>query len=274
MVKNETKVSLFGTKGGSTIEKNIKTVEKALRILEEISEKPRSFFELIDLMNSNKATIHRFVTTLEKEGYIFKNHDDRYQLTQKLHSLGKKGVEQYNLLEIAKPFLVTLANEANESAVISSFTNDTVYYLDKIESPSALRIVVEPGKGAPLYCVASGKLYLAHLDDEELEAYFTRQPLLPITKNTITSIEQMKDEIIKIREQGFAVDHEEWEEYLRGVAFPIYDYSNKMVAALSIAGVSYRFTVEKVFSIVGEATEIAKQISKLLGYVETNRRGV
>lgn len=260
-------------KGGSKIELSIKTVEKALRILEEIAEKPKSFFELIDIMNSNKATIHRFVTTLEKQGYIFKNQDDRYQLTQKLHSLAMQAMEKYNLLEIAKPFLVKLANKSNESAVISSFTNDTVYYLDKIESPSALRIVVEPGEGAPLYCVASGKLYLAHLDDEEVEAYFNRQPLIGITKNTITRIDQMKGEIMKIREQGFAVDHEEWNEYLRGVAFPIYDYSNKMVAALSIAGVSYRFTIQKVFEIEKEATEIAKQISKLLGYVERIREG-
>nr|WP_263327759.1 IclR family transcriptional regulator [Neobacillus sp. Marseille-Q6967] len=268
MVKNETEVSLFETKGGIIIEQNIKTVEKALRILEAIADKPKTFFEIIDVMNSNKATIHRFVTTLEKQGYIFKNQYDRYQLTQKLHSLGKKGIEQYNLLEIAKPFLINLAYKANESAVISSFEKDKVYYLDKIESPSALRIVVESGKAAPLYCVASGKLYLAHLEEDELEAYFTRQPLTAITKNTITSINQMKTEIKKIREQGFAIDHEEWEEYLRGVAFPIYDYSNKMVAALSIAGVSYRFTLEKVYSIVGEATEIAKKISRLLGYVE------
>lgn len=225
-------------------------------------------------MNSNKATIHRFVTTLEKQGYIFKNQYDRYQLTQKLHSLGKKGIEQYSLLEIAKPFLIKLANEANESAVISSFEKDNVYYLDKIESPSALRIVVEPGKAAPLYSVASGKLYLAHLGEEELEAYFTRQTLTAITKNTITNIDLMKDELKKIREQGFAIDHEEWEEYLRGVAFPIYDYSNNMVAALSIAGVSYRFTLEKVYSIAGEASVIAKKISRLLGYVEQDERGI
>jgi DNA-binding IclR family transcriptional regulator len=147
MVENETKVSLFETKGGIHIEPKVKTVEKALKILETIADKPKSFFELIETMNSNKATIHRFVTTLEQQGYIFKNQDDRYQLTHKVHSLGKKGIEQYNLLEIAKPFLAELANETNESAVISSFANDSVYYLDKFESPSALRIV-RPRSGA------------------------------------------------------------------------------------------------------------------------------
>jgi IclR family transcriptional regulator, KDG regulon repressor len=239
-----------------------------MRILELIAERPRSFSELIDLMNSNKATIYRFITSLEDQGYVYKNHNERYQLTLKLYSVGKKEIDRYNLHEIAKPFLIKLVTEVKETVVISSFTNDAVYYLDKIESPSALRIVVEPGQTAPLYCVASGKLYLAHFSDEQLDDYFNRQKLSPFTRNTITSIDTMKDEILKVRNCGFAIDNEEWEEYLRGVAFPIYDYSNKMVAALSISGVSYRFTDKIIYSIVDEVSQIAMKISGLLGYVE------
>ncbi|MEF7564071.1 MULTISPECIES: IclR family transcriptional regulator [Bacillus] len=257
--------------GGILIEQNIKTVEKALKMLEEIAGKPRSFSELIDFMDSNKATIHRFVSTLENLGYIAKNQEDKYQLTPKLHSMGTKGLEQFDLIQIAKPYLAELANEVNESAVIAGYTNDTVYYLDKIESPSALRIVVEPGKTAPLYSVASGKLYLAHLTVEQLEDYLDRQELKPITENTITDKEAMKKELKMIQMQGYAVDHEEWEEYLRGVAFPIYDYSNQLVSALCIAGVSYRFTEEKVQTVVSKASEKAKEISSLLGYVNKER---
>jgi IclR family transcriptional regulator, KDG regulon repressor len=240
-----------------------------MRILEAIAEKPRSFSELIDLMNSNKATIYRFITTLEDQGYIYKNQNERYQLTLKLYSLGKKEMERYNnLLEVAKPFLVELVNKVNETVVLSSFTNDAVHFLDKIEWNSTLRIVVEPGNSAPLYCVASGKLYLSHFSDEQLDDYFSRQTLSPFTSNTITSIDEMKDEIKKIRSCNFAIDNQEWEEYLRGIAFPIYDYSNKMVAALSISGVSHRFTYEKISSIVDEGTQMASKISGLLGYIK------
>jgi IclR family transcriptional regulator, KDG regulon repressor len=239
-----------------------------MKILEVIAEKPRSFSELIDLMNSNKATIYRFITTLEEQGYIYKNQNEQYQLTLKLYSLGKKEIERYNLLEVAKPFLLKLVNKVNETVVISSFTNDAVYFLDKIEWNSALRIVVEPGDSAPLYCVASGKLYLSHFSDEQLDDYFNRQPLSPFTSNTITSIDKLKAEIAKIRSCNFAIDNEEWEEYLRGMAFPIYDYSNKMVAALSISGVSHRFTDEKITSIVDEGAQMASKISGFLGYVK------
>jgi len=248
--------------------KNVKTVEKTMLILECLSEKPRSFSELIELTDSNKATIHRLISTLEDKGYIYKNQNDCYQLTLKLYSLGKTEIERNDLLGTAKPFLLKLVKKVKETVVISIFSRDTVYYLNKFEWNSALRIVVEPGQTAPLYCVASGKLYLSHFSAEELDDYFNRQPLKPFTANTITSINELKDEIAKIRECGFAIDNEEWEEYLRGVSFPIYDYTNKMVAALSISGVSYRFSEEKINSIVDEVSQMANVISSLLGYVK------
>lgn len=260
-------------KGGISIEQNqnIKTVEKAFLILEEIADGPKTFTELISLMKSNKATIHRFLTTLEKLGYIAKNHQDKYQLSAKIHSLGARGIDQLNLLEIARPFLIQLANEVNESVVIAGYTNDKVFYLDKIESPSSLRIVVEAGKSAPLYTVASGKLYLAHLNEKELELYFQKHPLKSITQSTITNVDQIRLELAEIKTKGYAVDHEEWEEFLRGVAFPIYDHSNQLISALCIAGVSYRFTNEKVNSIVTRASEIAAEISSLLRYEKKGR---
>ncbi len=249
-------------------QKNLKTIENSMRILEALSDEPRSFFELIDLMDSNKATIHRLITTLEELDYIYKNENNRYQLTLKLYSLGKKEMERHDLLKKARPFLLKLVDEVKETVVISTFTRDTVYYLDKFEWHSALRIVVEPGKTAPLYCVASGKLYLSHFSEEELADYFAKQSLLPFTETTITNADKLREEIAKIRQQGFAIDNEEWEEYLRGVAVPIYDFSNRMVAALSISGVSYRFSEEKITSIVDEVAQIANEISRLLGYEE------
>lgn len=256
-------------KGRINIEpKNVKAVENSMGILEAIAEEPQSFSELISLMNSNKATIHRLITTLENLGYIYKNQYEKYQLTLKICSLGENEMKRNDLLEKARPFLSELVALVNETVVISTFINDTVYYLDKIEWNSALRIVVKPGQTAPLYCVASGKLYLSHFNDEALNHYLDHHPLEPFTENTITSRTALKKEIKKIQQLGFAIDNEEWEEYLRGVAFPIYDFSNEMIAALSISGVSYRFSDEKIHSLVGEISEIAKKISRLLGYVE------
>lgn len=249
-------------KGGGHIEKNIKTVEKAMMILEEIAERPKTFSELVVLMKSNKATIHRFVSTLENLGYISKDARLRYQLTSKVYSMVTRNVFQYKLREVAIPYLQMLANEIEESTAIATYTGDDVYYLDKVESSAAaLRIVVEPGKTAPLYCVASGKLYLAHLSERELEAYFERQQLKAFTENTITSREALREEIAKIKVNGYALDREEWEKYLQGMAFPIYDYSRNLVAALGVAGFSYRLTDEKISLIVEKATKIASEIS-------------
>lgn len=256
---------MLNSREGYIISQNIKTVEKAIRILEQIADRPSTFTELIQLMNSNKATIHRFLTTFENLGYIKKHDDDRYHMTTKLHSIGMKNYFQLHFLDIIKPYLIDFANEVKESTVIASYSNDKVHYLEKIESPSALRIVVSPGESAPLYCVASGKLYLAHFTDDELESYLDREPLKEITENTILSKEKFRNEIAKIRKQGFAVDNEEWQQYLTGIAFPIYDNTNQMVASLCIAGVSYRMTEEKIRTVVPKAMELSEKISNLIG---------
>lgn len=231
-----------------------------MHILELISNRPSTFIELVELMNSNKTTIYRFLTTLETLGYIKKNEDHRYYLTSKFHSIGMNNY----FIESIKPYLKKLAHDVKESIVIATYSNNQVYYLEKIESPLAHRIVVTPGESAPLYCVASGKLFLAHLTDEELEKYFKKVQLRAITGNTITSKEQLINEIKKIRKQGFAVDHEEWQPYLRGVAFPIYNHSKQMIASLAIAGVSYRLTEEKLTTVVPKGLKTAELISNLL----------
>ncbi|MGD6941512.1 IclR family transcriptional regulator [Cytobacillus gottheilii] len=244
----------------------MKAVEKAFQLLELIVEHPRSFMDLITLMKSNKATIHRYVSTLESLQYIEKNENDDYQISYKFQTLGTKVFFELKLFDMVKHQLEELSVKVNESAIISTYRHDTVFYLGKVESPSALRIVVDSGKTAPLYCVASGKLYLSHLSETELEDYLLRQKLSKITDNTITDQNVFREEIRKIRSQGYAVDHEEWEEYLRGIAVPIYDHTGKIVASLSIAGVSYRFTPEKVEFAVSESLIVAGKISNLLGY--------
>lgn len=217
-------------------------------------------------MDSNKATIHRYVTTLENLRYIEKNEHDQFQITYKYKIFGTKGLFEFQLIDLVKPYMEELVLEVNESAFIATYREDYVYYLGKIECPSALRIVVEPGKSAPLYCVASGKLFLAHLKRDEFESYLERQPLQAISENTITSKEKMRIEVEKVKNQGFAIDFEEWEKYLLGIAAPIYDFSGSLVASLCIAGVSYRFTPEKIDQVVSKLIIVASHISKLLNY--------
>jgi IclR family KDG regulon transcriptional repressor len=243
----------------------IKSVVKALEVLELLSNEPLTAKEISEKLGINKSTLHRFLYTLESQYYIEQNSLDEYRLSQKMIQMGMSAQNNINLSQIVRPYLLDLSKQFGESAILAGFDQHGVYYMDKAESPHAVRIVIEPGKRAPGHCVASGKMFLSYLSTEELKQYVDRHPLIGYTENTITEFSSLKQELEEIKKLGYAVDHEEYEVGLKGIASPIYNYSGKMVAALCVAGVSMRIPDNEVTSISKALKEMAKTISIQLG---------
>lgn len=245
----------------------IKTVEKAFKILEMIAEKPMTFTELLLKTKSNKATIHRFLSTFEQIGYVTKDHQEKYFLSQQWFQIAMKAKDQLDIVDVARPYLNSIAEHACESTLLAQFAGDQVLYVEKIESNLAARIVLDVGKQAPLYCVASGKLRLAYYSEKQLDIYFARNNLKPHTENTITNKELLFLELEKIRENGYAVDREEWEKGLKGIAFPIFNARRELAGALCVAGLSYRFHDELMKESIILGKQASKDISMRLGFL-------
>lgn len=243
----------------------IKSVVKALEVLELLSKEPLTAKEISDKLGINKSTLHRFLYTLESQYYIEQNSLNEYRLSQKMIQMGMSAQNNIHLSQIIRPYLLDLSKEFGESAILAGFDQHGVFYMDKAESPHAVRIVIEPGKRAPGHCVASGKLFLSHLSAEELTQYVAKHPLRAYTENTITEMASLKQELEQIRQRSYAVDYEEYEVGLKGLAAPIYNYSGKMVAALCVAGISMRIPDDKVQSISQVLNEMAQTISIQLG---------
>ena len=105
-----------------------------------------------------------------------------------------------------------------------------------------------------------GKLLLAYLKEDELNFYLERVKLKKLTSNTITRQDKLKEELILIRQQGYAFDNE---EYIRGVcclAAPVRDYTNKVCAALSIAFLSVRLDNRNISLIARDIINTADNI--------------
>lgn len=246
----------------------IKSLVKAFEILESIAEKPATASELATRLGINKSTLHRFLYTLEQQNYIEKSLSETYHLSHKFIQLGLSAQNSIDLIRVAKPYLSELSRLFEESCLLACFEKYQVFYMDKVESPYALRIVLGPGQRVPLYSVASGKLFLSDLPLSQLEMYLEENELKPFTKNTITSKEQLLRELAKVRENGYAVDNEEYEIGLRGVSAPVRNYTGRVVAALSVAGVSIRLNKEKTQAVISTLVEMTAKMSKHLGFAE------
>mgnify|MGYP005795735919 CR=1 FL=1 len=117
--------------------------------------------------------------------------------------------------------------------------NDAVVQVDKVETSGSISINSHIGTQNYLHCTGVGKCILAYMPPEAQERVLSA-PLATKTFNTITNSEQLRDEIQRVREQGYATDNEEDSIGLSCVAVPVFSASGKVVCTISISGMTPR----------------------------------
>ncbi len=242
-----------------------KSILKAIKILETLAGKTGglSLTQIARQAGINKATALRILTTLRESGFI-EREDGRYVLGTRLFLLGNKAPIKKNIIDRVHPHLRRLAFEFKETANLAELCFGTVHYLDKIETPRSLRISTFVGARLPIHCTALGKAIIAFLPGDKRDAILRDFLFEKMTSNTITQKEEFLEELAKIRERGYSVDNEEFEEGLRCVAVPLFLEDLNFFGAISISGPSRRITVEAIPRIAevlkGEVDAIKEEL--------------
>jgi len=121
------------------------------------------------------------------------------------------------------------------------------------------------GKRVPSHCTAAGKALLAYQDEQEIARYINH-PLKAFTKITITSPEELWNELLKIRKQGYSISHGEYREMISSVAIPIFDDENSITAALSVTKPTNLLTNGQIHRLLPEIKTYGRLISERLGF--------
>lgn len=249
-------------------EYNVRAVERALQIMGCFDDEhpEMGISEIAQLVGLHKATAYRIVTTLVNYDYLEWMPDiQKYRLGLELSNLGYKVIRRMDLRREALPYMKKLVEEWDETCDLSIFNQGRAFYIEVLRGNHALTISAAVGQRLPTHCTASGKLFLAHLPPEESEAIL-RQPLTAYTDNTITSPGLLRDQMKTIREQGYAVDFEEYELGVCAIAAPIFNRLGAMVAAIGGPSPVSRMTPERITAIAEAFKEAAEAISRRLGY--------
>ncbi|HBY06884.1 MAG TPA: IclR family transcriptional regulator [Chloroflexi bacterium] len=249
-------------------EYNVRAVERALLILDCFdSENPeRGVSEIAQAVDLHKATTHRIVTTLLNYGYLERTEDDqRYRLGLKLASLGCQVIDQMDLRQEALPYMNKLVEQWNETCDLSIFDQERVFYVEVLHSNHALTISAAVGQRLPAYCTASGKLFLAYLPPDKLNAILSN-PMPAHTPKTITSPDKLRAELETIRQRGYSFDEGELEDGIRAVAAPIRNHRGEIIATISIPGPVNRITPERIPEILASLVQTTQAISNRLGW--------
>ncbi len=244
----------------------IQSVARALSILElyDSSTKELSVTEIANLLDLSKSTAFSLINTLAQKGYLEQNpRDSRYSLGLKLLRLGGH-VHKHNILvRRAKPFLEQLVQEFSETVHLTVERNGMVVYIDKIRGERAIFMQSEIGAANPMYCTAVGKCLLAFMPEAKRERLLKQvEPqLLRRGPNTITNIDELREELESIRQRGISIDDEEHAPGLMCIAAPVHTQDGEVVASVSISGAKAGISSKMLAEISERIVWAAQQIS-------------
>jgi DNA-binding IclR family transcriptional regulator len=164
-----------------------------------------------------------------------------------------------------------LVETTGETAQLGVLDHVSVLYIRIFESSQAVRMSSSVGSRAPAHCTSVGKALLAH-QPLEMVRQFADRGLRRYTANTIISPAALLQELTAVRAKGHALDDEEFEVGLRGIAAPIRDHSGEVTAAISVAAPVQRMTKKTLQTTVPIVVAAADAISRRLGYLPSLSR--
>ena len=247
----------------------IQSVARALFIINTLAEArgELALNEIATRLSLAKSTVHALISTLKDFGYIEQSDfAGKYRLGLRLFEVGQIVAQGWEVRAVAAPYITKLLEQLLETVHLAVIDKLEVLYIDKRESGRSLRIVSQVGMRLPAHCTGVGKVLMAYLSPEERAELINGKGLSRFTKNTLTDVKTLEDELTRIRMQGFAIDNEEIMDGLRCVAAPIRDQTGKVISAISLSGPVSRMEGEWFENAILSVTKTAKEISFGLGY--------
>ncbi len=249
----------------------IQSVSHALDILESFTktEDELGVTDLSKRLGLHKNKVFRLLATLEHRGYIEQNKaTESYRLGPKTLQIGSIFIEQRECRRQARPILENLMAVTGETAVVGVLRSNKVIYMDSVETNNTVRAVSRTGAMLPAHCTAVGKVLLAALSPAEIERLYPETNLPPLTDKSIKTREALIAELTQIAEKGYALENEECDPEVRGIAVPAKDYSGNVIAALGVVAPAFRLTNERLEKKEGISAlrEAGSVLSARLGY--------
>ena len=249
--------------------KKILSLQKAFKILSAFSkaEPELGAEEISKFIRVPKSSVYRYLNTLVHESILeYDFSSKKYRLGFRILELASLVYDRLELRKIAAPFIKEFSEKTQETVYLTVLNRDRAVCIEKIESNFALRLSVNRGESFPLHSCATSRILMAHLPEEQQESIISGG-LDKYTQNTMTDPAELREELAKIKKQGFAYSDQELDEGARAVSAPIFDCFGRVIAGLSIAGPVYRFTDEKREEYEHLVKQYAKQVSLKLGFV-------
>jgi DNA-binding IclR family transcriptional regulator len=200
--------------------------------------------EICEKINAPKSSMFPIIHTLEERGYLSQNPANmRYKISQMAFQIGNAYLDYIDITDEVQRELQNIVNICGETCLFAILSGSDVFYLKKVDSPQAIRMIAMVGKKIPAYGTGLGKALLSAHKLADLRRLYP-EGLQPLTENTITDINVLYEQLQKAKVDGFAYEMEESNQFVRCIAIPLHQ-NEKIVAAISVAIPTFRYSSEK-----------------------------
>lgn len=241
----------------------MQSADRGFAILATFSERRPELgvSELARELGLHKSTVSRLLAALEGRGLV-RRVGDRFVPGPELARLGSLASRGLAVLPVARPILARLAEDTGETVNLAVRQGDAVLNVHQVATSHFVGLTDWTGRTTPLHATANGKALLAFGDDA------LPQALPALTGRTIIRRRALEEELQRTRRRGYARAVEELEAGLNSVGAPVFDWSETCVAAVSVAGPSYRVPEGRLSRLGAACASAAMEISRALGHRE------
>jgi DNA-binding IclR family transcriptional regulator len=244
----------------------VQSVDRALSILEVLARVGEAgVTEIAGDLGVHKSTAFRLVATLEAHRLVEQTEDrGKYRLGVGVLRLAGATTARLDVVQEARSVVRQLAADTGETVNVAVLSESSALYLDQVAGSSALQSHNWVGQHIPLHATSNGKVLLTGLDHQALEDMLGK--LSSYTPLTITKKALLREELERVREQGYAVAVDELEVGLAAAAAPIRNAHGDVVASMSVSGSTFRLTADRLETVVKQLVEAALEVSHRLGW--------
>lgn len=251
-------------------DKSVQSIDRALDIIEAVAvqQSGTALMDIAEETGLHKSTVYRIISTLVKRGYLDKSTDGNYKIGLKLIEAVSCYINSLELQTEARPYISQITANLGLTSHLGVLDGDKVVYIEKMDVVSSVKMYSQIGLRMYAYCSSLGKCLLSNYSKEELDSVMANCSFIKFTPNTIGSLEELHEEMTKVRQQGWAMDNEEYERGHRCIGAPIYDYRGDIIAAISASGDKHILTDDRIQDVADYVKATALELSRGMGYVE------
>ncbi|GAA1635090.1 IclR family transcriptional regulator [Brevibacterium sanguinis] len=239
---------------------------RLISLLELISTRDEIFTlqSLVVQTGLPKPTLHRMLQQLEGAGLITRHSDGRHYGTgARLRRMAEDILLNDTRHGARRAILAQLAEDVEESCNLTTVAGSDVIYLDRVETQHPLRVHLEAGARVPIHASASGKMIMSQYGETQRRRLLAGSQLPAFTPHTMTDPDRIDAELTEIREQGFAVDRQEYLDGLVCLAVLVPGEAGRSNQCVAIQAPVLRKSEDDLVALLPLVQAAAEKISRI-----------